>query len=109
MDFQGQGKALTGETEALTLIDPTSRYVVVIPLMDREASTWLQPFLDRIGMTTVALTLLPILALLTCAIFTPFWLPASWSSPRLESFDINHFALWHHSMISYFDLNVRIS
>jgi hypothetical protein len=41
-------KALTGETEALALIDPTSRYVVVIPLADREASTWLQPFLDRI-------------------------------------------------------------
>ena len=51
MDFQGQGKALTGETEALALIDPTSRYVVVIPLMDREASTWLQPFLDRIIFT----------------------------------------------------------
>ena len=51
MDFQGQGKALTGETEALALIDPTSRYVVVIPLMDREASTWLQPFLDRIVFT----------------------------------------------------------
>jgi hypothetical protein len=49
MDFQGQGKALTGETEALALIDPTSkRYVVVIPLADREATTWLQPFLDRI-------------------------------------------------------------
>ncbi len=29
MDFQGQGTALTGETEALALIDPTSRYVVV--------------------------------------------------------------------------------
>jgi hypothetical protein len=34
-----------------SLIDPTSRYVVVIPLMDREASTWLQPFLDRIVFT----------------------------------------------------------
>ncbi len=51
MDFQGQGKALTGETKALALIDPTSRYVVVIPLVDREASTWLQPFLDRIVFT----------------------------------------------------------
>jgi transposase InsO family protein len=48
MDFQGQGKALTGDTEALALIDPTSRYVVVIRLPDREASTWLQPILDRI-------------------------------------------------------------
>ncbi len=48
MDFQGQGKAETGEKEALALIDPTSRYVVVIPLKDREAATWLQPFLDAI-------------------------------------------------------------
>jgi transposase InsO family protein len=51
MDFQGQGTALTGETEALALIDPTSRYVVVIPLKNREAATWLQPFLDRIVFT----------------------------------------------------------
>jgi hypothetical protein len=29
VDFQGQGKSLTGETEALALIDPTSRYVVM--------------------------------------------------------------------------------
>ncbi len=48
MDFQGQGEALTGEKEVLALIDPMSRYVVVIPLPDREASTWLQPFLDHI-------------------------------------------------------------
>jgi hypothetical protein len=39
MDFQGQGEAETGEREALALIDPTSRYVVVLPLKDREAST----------------------------------------------------------------------
>jgi transposase InsO family protein len=51
MDFQGQGTAATGETEVLALIDPTSRYVVVIPLKDRQASTWLQPFLDRIVFT----------------------------------------------------------
>jgi hypothetical protein len=51
MDFQGQGTATTGETEVLALIDPTSRYVVVIPLKDRQASTWLQPFLDRIVFT----------------------------------------------------------
>ena len=51
MDFQGQGKALTGETEALALIDPTSRYVIVIPLINREAKTWLQPFLDRVVFT----------------------------------------------------------
>ncbi len=51
MDFQGQGTATTCETEVLALIDPTSRYVVVIPLKDRHASTWLQPFLDRIVFT----------------------------------------------------------
>jgi hypothetical protein len=51
MDFQGQGTALTGETEALALIDPISRYVVIIPLMDREAATWIQPFLDRVVFT----------------------------------------------------------
>ena len=51
MDFQGQGTALTGETECLALIDPTSRYVVVIPLRDRQALTWLQPFLDRVAFT----------------------------------------------------------
>jgi hypothetical protein len=34
MDFQGQDTALTGETEALALIDPTSRYVIVIPLLN---------------------------------------------------------------------------
>jgi hypothetical protein len=44
MNFQGQGIATTGETELLALIDPTSRYVVVLPLSDRQASTWLQPF-----------------------------------------------------------------
>jgi transposase InsO family protein len=51
MDFQGQGTATTGETEVLALIDPTARYVVVIPLRDRQASTWLQPFLDKIVFT----------------------------------------------------------
>jgi hypothetical protein len=53
MGFQGQGTAATGETEVLALIDPTSHYVVAvtIPLRDRQASTWLQPFLDRIVFT----------------------------------------------------------
>ncbi len=51
MDFQGQGTSASGMTELLALIDPTSRYVVVIPLKDRQASTWLQPFLDKIVFT----------------------------------------------------------
>ena len=48
MDFQGQGVSETGESEALAFIDPTSRYVVVIPLPNREVATWLQAFLDHI-------------------------------------------------------------
>jgi hypothetical protein len=43
MDFQGQGtdRNLSGETEVLSLIDSTSRYVIVIPLKDRQAFTFL--------------------------------------------------------------------
>jgi hypothetical protein len=51
MDFQGQGKALTGETEALALIDSAARYVVVIPLMDRTAVNFIPKFLDQIVFT----------------------------------------------------------
>ncbi len=39
MDFQGQGLALTGETEALALIDSFTKTVLLIPLPDRLAST----------------------------------------------------------------------
>jgi hypothetical protein len=38
MDFQGQGLAITGETEALAVIDTTPRYVTVLCLKDREAT-----------------------------------------------------------------------
>ena len=48
MDFQGQGRATSGETEALALIDTTARFVVVIPLMDRDAATFVPEFLDRV-------------------------------------------------------------
>jgi hypothetical protein len=48
MDFQGQGLAVTGETQALGLIDTTARFAVIIPLPDREASTLVGPRLDRI-------------------------------------------------------------
>jgi hypothetical protein len=48
MDFQGQGLALTGENEALGIIDTTTRYVTVIPMKGREASTFMPLFLDRI-------------------------------------------------------------
>ena len=48
MDFQGQGLADSGETQALGIIDTTARYVIVIPLVDREAETFLQPFLDSL-------------------------------------------------------------
>jgi hypothetical protein len=43
MDFQGQGTTITGETEALALIDPISRYVVVIPFKNREAGRHMAP------------------------------------------------------------------
>jgi hypothetical protein len=48
MDFQGQGLAITGEIEALAVIDTTPRYVTALCLKDREATTFIQPFLDRI-------------------------------------------------------------
>ena len=48
MDFQGQGKALTGESEALAIIDASARYVVVIPLHDRHATSFIPKFLDQI-------------------------------------------------------------
>jgi hypothetical protein len=48
MDFQGQGTSSTGMCQALGLIDTTSRYVVVIPLPNREATTLVQPFLDQV-------------------------------------------------------------
>ena len=51
MDFQGQGKALTGETEALALIGSTARHVVVIPLMDRSVVNVIPKFLDQIVFT----------------------------------------------------------
>jgi hypothetical protein len=48
MDFQGQGLAETGETQALALLDTTARFAVVIPLPDREATTFIPKFLDEI-------------------------------------------------------------
>jgi hypothetical protein len=48
MDFQGQGTATTGETEALAIIDTTARFVTIIPLHNRQAQSFLQPFLDEI-------------------------------------------------------------
>ncbi len=37
MDFQGQGRAITGETEAPALIDSFTKTVIIIPLPDRKA------------------------------------------------------------------------
>jgi hypothetical protein len=51
MDFQGQGLADSGETQALAIIDTTARYVVLLPLLDREATTFFPFFLDRIVFT----------------------------------------------------------
>jgi hypothetical protein len=48
MDFQGQGTALSGETEALAIIDTAARYVTILALKNRQVQTFLQPFLDEI-------------------------------------------------------------
>jgi hypothetical protein len=39
MDFQGQGMATTGETEALAIIDSFTKTVSVLALPNREAHT----------------------------------------------------------------------
>jgi hypothetical protein len=48
MDFQGQGLATSGENDALGIIDTTTRYVTVIAMKGREASTIVPHFLDEI-------------------------------------------------------------
>ncbi len=51
MDFQGQGLALTGETEALAIIDSFTKIVTLIPLPDRQAHTLVPKLLDAIHFT----------------------------------------------------------
>jgi hypothetical protein len=48
MDFQGQGQALTGETEALAIIDSFTKTVSVIALPNRSAATLAHRLLDEI-------------------------------------------------------------
>jgi hypothetical protein len=48
MDFQGQGLAITGETEALALIDSFTKTALVIPLPDRQATTLVPRLLDEL-------------------------------------------------------------
>jgi hypothetical protein len=48
MDFQGQGLATSGETEALALIDSFTKNVILIPLPDRKALTLVPRLLDEI-------------------------------------------------------------
>jgi transposase InsO family protein len=48
MDFQGQGLSACGKTELLGIIDTEARYVVLIPLANREASHWIPLFLERV-------------------------------------------------------------
>ena len=50
MDYQGQTKALTGETEACAIIDEFSRWVVVIPLHSRSAIEFTPKFVDAVLM-----------------------------------------------------------
>jgi hypothetical protein len=51
MDFQGQGLALTGETEALAVMDSFTKTVFVLPLPDRTAPTFIPPLLNAIWFT----------------------------------------------------------
>jgi hypothetical protein len=48
MDFQGQGLATSGESEALALIDSCTETVIVIPLPDRKATTLVPRLLDEL-------------------------------------------------------------
>ncbi len=48
MDFQGQGQAITGETEALAIMDSFTKTVSVLALPNREASTLAPRLLDEI-------------------------------------------------------------
>ena len=50
MDFQGQTKALTGETEACAIIDEFSRWVIVLPLHSRSAAEFTPRFVDAVLM-----------------------------------------------------------
>jgi hypothetical protein len=48
MDFQGQGLATSGETEALALIDSFTKTVILIPLPDRHPTTLVPKLLDEL-------------------------------------------------------------
>jgi hypothetical protein len=48
MDFQGQGLATSGKTEALALIDSFTKTVILIPLPDRQATTLVPRLLDEL-------------------------------------------------------------
>jgi hypothetical protein len=48
MDFQGQGPATTGETEALALIDSFTKTVILIPLLNRHTTTLVPRLLDAL-------------------------------------------------------------
>jgi hypothetical protein len=48
MDFQGQGLATTGETEALALLDSFTKTAILIPLKDRQITTLLPRLLDAL-------------------------------------------------------------
>ena len=51
MDYQGQGKALTGQTECLAVIDTFTKWVDFPPLHDRNAETLAPALMDRIHFT----------------------------------------------------------
>ena len=48
MDFQGMGKALTGEMEVLAFLDSTARFVIVCPLHGRSSDLFVPAFMDNV-------------------------------------------------------------
>ena len=51
MDFQGQGKASSGETEVCAIMDTFTKTIFILPLQDRHAETLLPSLLGRIIFT----------------------------------------------------------
>ena len=51
MDYQGQGKAATGENECLAIIDTFTKWVDFYPLQERTAETLAPILLDRLHFT----------------------------------------------------------
>jgi hypothetical protein len=58
LNFQGQGLVITGESEALALIDSFTKTAILIPLPDRQATTLVPRLLDALHFSRGSLDLL---------------------------------------------------